>query len=420
MENVSASAIADRNQKEAIRKLSRLKVGALFMEMGTGKTKVAMDLMASKAHKVNYLLWICPCSVKGEIEAERQKWHPELPIDIVGCESIGQSDRIYLETLEKVKSHKTFIVVDESLKIKNINAKRTQRILRMGQYAAYKLILNGTPLSKNVMDLYTQMEFLSPKILGMGYNEFKDNYCEYYTRGKMKGRIRRTHNVAHLVSKIEPYIFESALEISPHKLSGKYTYYVDAWEYGTAKNELFEKHYDTDRDELNFEAFAMGLQKFYTGSSEKMNRLNELLSEIDGQVIIFVKFLDNIPSGAHKITGRVKEDERQEIIDRFRNGEFKELWITYGCGAFGLNLQFCHNTIFADKIWDYSLVDQAEARTYRMGQLENVNYYNLTCANSGLERMIEDNIDRKGDLLHTVKEEIAKTKGGVKEWVKNI
>ena len=124
-------------QQTAIDKLKRLKVGALFMEMGTGKTKVALDLIASRADKTDYVLWICPCALKGEIEREREKWHPEIALDVVGCESIGASDRIYLETLEKVRTHIAFIVVDESLKIKNRRAKRTQRIIEMGDLAQY-------------------------------------------------------------------------------------------------------------------------------------------------------------------------------------------------------------------------------------------------------------------------------------------
>ena len=58
------------NQELAYEKLSRLKVGALFLEQGTGKTKVALDLIASKKDKVNYILWICPFSIKQEIESE--------------------------------------------------------------------------------------------------------------------------------------------------------------------------------------------------------------------------------------------------------------------------------------------------------------------------------------------------------------
>ena len=92
------------NQEKAFEKLSKLKVGAIFSETGTGKTKVALDLMASKAHKVDYLLWICPFSIKHEIESEKEKWHPELIFDVVGVESIGQSDRIYLQTMKKMEN----------------------------------------------------------------------------------------------------------------------------------------------------------------------------------------------------------------------------------------------------------------------------------------------------------------------------
>ena len=95
------------NQELAFEKLSKLKVGALFMEMGTGKTKVALDLIASKKDKVDYILWICPFSIKSEIEQERQKWHPELSIEIVGFETISQSDKKYLELLYKVNYKKT-------------------------------------------------------------------------------------------------------------------------------------------------------------------------------------------------------------------------------------------------------------------------------------------------------------------------
>lgn len=407
-------------QKEAVEKLSRLKVGALFMEMGTGKTKVAMDLIESKKNKTDYALWICPYSIRGEIEAERQKWHPDLDIDIVGCESIGQSSRIYLETFEKVKSHNSFVVVDESLKIKNANAQRTKRILNMGEHAKYKLILNGTPVSRNVLDLYTQMKFLSPKILNMSYIEFKDTYCEYYTRGEMKGRVRKSVNIAHLISIIEPYIFESSLDIDTKKNHHAVHYHIDVEAYNEEKDKLFAEYYNEFKDELNFDAFATKLQKYYTQSEEKKKALQELIEGIDGQVIIFVKFLSSIPPESMRITGDVKEKDRQKIIERFRAGEFKELYITYGSGSFGLNLQFCHNTIFAEKIWDFSQVDQAEARTYRMGQSEDVNYYELFCCDSGLENLIRKNIQKKGDLLQTVKKEIANTKGGVKEWVKGI
>lgn len=389
-----------KNQQLAFDKLSRLKVGALFMEMGTGKTKVALDLINSKSNKIDYILWICPFSIKNEIIKERDKWYPAMKIDVIGCETIGSSDRTYLEILKKVTTSKTFIVVDESLKIKNINAKRTRRIIEFGGYAQYKLILNGTPITKNVIDLWAQMEFLSPKILKMSFNQFKNTYCEYYIRGRLKGMVKKQHNIEHLISLIEPYIFDCDLDIEAKKMYYNYFYDVDMFQYSSLKNELLEGIANID-----FFVLTTKLQQFYTTYKEEM--LKELLGQINDQVIIFVKYLDSIPAGANKIVGDMNTKERKQVIDKFERGDFKELYITYGCGSYGLNLQFCRNIIFAEHCFDYSQRIQAKARIYRIGQNYDVNYYNLWC-NVGLEKMIQSSLNKKSNLLNEIKKEIEK------------
>ena len=407
------------SQELAFVKLSRLKVGALFMEMGTGKTKVALDLIASKASRVDYILWICPCSLKSEIEAERVKWHPELTLDIVGCESIGSSGRIYLQTLSKTKDRRCFVVVDESLKIKNREAKRTERIIRIGESAEYKLILNGTPISQNYCDLWSQMQFLSPKILKMSYNQFFNTYCEYYTRGKMAGKIRRFVNVPHLIDKISPYVFEAKLDIETTKKKETRIYHTNFLEYEEYKGEIFSEYYNEEKDDLNFYAFSTLLQKFYTQNSDREKVISKLIEEINDKVVIFVKFLSSIPEGANKITGEESQKERAEMIERFRRGEFNALYITYGCGAFGLNLQFCKNMIFAEHTWDYAVREQAEARIYRLGQGSEVKYYDLICGGIGLEDLISTCVRRKSRMLDTVKQEIQKCKSA-KDFIKTL
>lgn len=411
-------------QSAAFEKLKQLKVGALFMEMGTGKTKVALDLINSRAHRVDYVLWICPCSLKNEIEAERRKWYPDMALDIVGCESIGSSDRIYMETLKKVQDAKcAFLVVDESLKIKNRRAKRTKRILEMGKIAEYKLILNGTPVSRNILDIWAQMEFLSPRILDMYFNQFRNTYCEYYTRGKLRGKIRSHCNIDHLTAKIEPYIFDCDLELNTRKRFYTYEYELNShYAYEEYKNEILDKYYSIFDDDLNFNAFAMALQKWYCDfeHSDKRDVLTNLIDRIDGSVIVFVRFLSGIPAGAVSITGDDKPQERADKIAAFKRGDFKALYITYGCGAYGLNLQFCHNVIFSEHSWDYAQRVQAEARVYRIGQGEEVNYYDLICEDVGLEGLITDCLEKKSNLLDRVKREIAATKGGAKEWAKTM
>lgn len=402
------------NQEKAFEKLSKLKCGALFMEMGTGKTKVALDLINSKLNKIDYVLWICPVSIKNEIEAEKNKWYPQLELNIVGCESLGSSDRIYLETLRSIENKNVFTVVDESLKIKNSDAKRTKRILNIGSLSKYRLILNGTPVSKNVMDLYTQMQFLSPKILNMTELEFKNTFCEYYLRGKLKGFVKRTYNTEYLISLIEPYIFDSNLEL---EINSAYEdiYYANEYleEYQEIKSDILNSYLSDGK--LDFFILSTRLQRCYTKSYT--NALYNLVNKIDSQIIVYVKYLKNIPEGMQKITGIESLNQRKQILNDFKNNQFKVLFMTYGVGSFGLNLQFCNNIIFADQTFDYSQKIQAEHRIYRLGQSKDVHYYNLICE-CGMEKVIMKSLNKKINLLDEIKKEI--NKGGEKEWIKNL
>lgn len=407
--------IDNEDQIKAFEKFSTLKCGALFMSMGTGKTKVALDLALYKYKqlKVDFILYIAPSTVIriGDIEKERKKWTPELPVTYATSEGFGASDRIYIEILNKVKSHNTFCICDESLFIKNIKAKRTRRIIDIGNESKYRLVLNGTPLTKNIIDLWSQMEFLSPKILNMTYIEYKNTFCEYYIKTKIKrnkGKIKSQKNIPYLISLIEPYIYQAELDIEFSKVFHTEYYSVDDFEYEKYKEELFYTYCDENYD-LNFYAFSQKLQSYYTGQKEHMEAVKKVIDKINDKVIVFVKYVNNIPDNYEKITGDIKS--REDVIKRFKEGEFKVLYITYGCGSFSLNLQFCKNIIFADHDWDYAKRIQAEGRIYRMDIEDDVHYYDVICNNSGLEKMILDCLHKKTNLLLEVKSEIENIKG---------
>ena len=103
-------------QHQAIEKFKRLKVGALFMEQGTGKTRVALELI--KGTDSELVIFFCPFSTKKNLETEICKWGIEKDYRIVGYETISSSDVTYLKLLDIVSSKKTFIVADESIFIK--------------------------------------------------------------------------------------------------------------------------------------------------------------------------------------------------------------------------------------------------------------------------------------------------------------
>jgi len=398
----------DGNQKEAFEKLSRLKAGALFMHMGTGKTLTAFELVSSTA--VDLCLWICPLSIHDDIEKEYKKWRHSFPIELVGCESISQSDRIYYDLLRRIQDKTVFCVVDESLVIKNNNAIRTKRIIEIGKHCAYRLILNGTPISKNYIDLWAQMEFLSPKILNMSFNEFRDKFAEYYVRGRLKGLIRKYHNIDYLMKLISPYVYVCDLELDIKEYT--YDYYYE--------NEFDEEYQEIKRGSLNngignIMALLTTLQRCYLKSENRHEIINEITSGGE-QYIVYCKYLDSI-KGEWKFTGEEKKEKRKEIIEKFRNKEFNVLWITYGCGSLGLNLQFCRNIIFADQTLDYGRKIQAAYRVLRKGQEKPVHFYNLWCK-TGLENMIKASHEKKSNMLYEVKKALKKL--GEKELIERL
>ena len=91
-------------QEVAVKKLSKLKAGCLFMQMGTGKTKVAVDL-ANLKNDYDYIVWIAPASLLKTVSyiKEIDKWQPLKPVRFWSIESLGSSDYKYCDlTLENV------------------------------------------------------------------------------------------------------------------------------------------------------------------------------------------------------------------------------------------------------------------------------------------------------------------------------
>jgi SNF2 family DNA or RNA helicase len=373
------------NQAEAVEKFARLKVGALFMACGTGKTQAAVSIINS-VENVGLLYWLCPCRVKDNLRAELEKCGCRYNARIIGIESIGCSDRIYLEELEHLKQFKrVFMVCDESIKVKNLRAKRTRRILELAKHSAYRLILNGTPVTKNIIDIYAQMQFLSSKILPYSYLEFRNRYCKYY-QIKQGWRIKKTvitgfANIDHLLSVIRPYVYQCDLELKVEK-----RYHVCHWAmtyeeanaYQELKQELFYE-YQNCEGEINMVAVFSKLQHSYALCEDKFAELEAVMTD---RTIVFCKY-------------KVSE---AAVRERFPDA----MVLTYGKGSFGLNLQKYNRVIYFDKTFDYSFREQSEGRIYRNGQTLDCEYYDLT-GDVGLEQMIDDCIEKKETLVNYFK-----------------
>lgn len=389
------------SQVEAKAHLLPYKVGALFMDMGTGKTRAAIELVNS-VPDIDLVVWVGPLGTirpkdgLPSVIDEVNKWGGfNSPVVYTGIESMQSSDRIYLNLRSQISEAKNpFIVVDESLKIKNVDAKRTKRLLDLGSFAQYKLILNGTPLSKNLLDLWSQMEFLSPKILNMQLSEFKNTFCAYTKITKsFAGRkqyskefITGYENIDYLYSLIRHYVYECDLTLSVKQYYNTIKYTLDE----VSKEEytfLKEKYLDNEMLEWKnnniFLEMTTKMQHAYCCTESKFEKLDELFKTIDqSKTIIYCKYVTS----------------REECEKRYPESTV----LSYQKDALGLNLQHLTNTIYFDKIWDYALRTQAGRRTFRTGQEYDCRYWDFT-GNVGLEFLIDKNIEKKVGMVEYFK-----------------
>lgn len=376
------------SQQSAIDKLNKYRVGALFMEQGTGKTRTAIELVNST--DCDYVLYITPYRVinpetTSSIKDEINKWGGFKAItEYLGVESLSNSDRIFTEQIEKLKGHsKPFVVVDESIKIKNIESKRTKRVLELGKLSHYRLILNGTPITRDLLDLYSQMYFLSPKILGMGLNEFKHTFCRITIVTKRKGKrtqrnefISGYENIDYLHSLISNYVYRCNIKLDIEDNHHNVVYRVeDKSEYERLKNYFLNDKMMFKMNNQVFMQMTQSMQRSYSLDKGKLEVMDELMAKLDHKkTIIFCKYISS----------------REYIEKKYPNC----LVLSFQKSSLGLNLQTYSNTVYFDKVWDYYLMAQSKSRTYRKGQVNDCNYYYLD-GMIGLDKLISMNIQKK-------------------------
>lgn len=410
----------NNNQQQAFDKFSKLKVGALFMKMGTGKTRVAIELV--DYNKCDLLIYVAPFSTLKNIEEEFIKWNLKTEYILIGYETISSSDKKYLDLLSKIENKKCFIIADESIFIKNEETKRYNRLINIRNKCEYALILNGTPLTKNEFDLYNQMQFLSPLIMKMSKNQFLNTFFKKITY-KKKDKKENTFykfsevNAELLYKMIEPYIFKCDLDFNKEvKEIYNYIQYENENDYYIEKEKKLEEYIEKGTSDVIINMLTL-LNVIASNYAKKNDELIKYIK--DRQVIVFCNYISEIEYISSKlecyiITGQTTN--RNEIIDKFKHDN-KPLLMTMGVGSYSLNLQFCNEIVYSSLTFDYAKLEQSKYRIKRIGQERDIKYtYFLT--DLGINKMILENIDRKCNLDNLVKEKMMK--GELLKWIKKL
>ena len=216
---------------------------ALFMEMGTGKSKVLLDNIAMlyDAGKINGALIVAPKGVVGTWYKQEIPTH--LPdhienVPVLWQANINKGQSRKLGTLFKtgeelhilimnveafstqkgvdfarkfLSCHNTLMAIDESTTIKNPDAKRTKNISKLSEGVKYRRILTGSPITKSPLDLYKQCEFLYPELLGhSSYYTFRTRYAVMKTAnfgGRSVQIVVGYRNLSELSEKLKPFSY---------------------------------------------------------------------------------------------------------------------------------------------------------------------------------------------------------------------
>ena len=205
------------HQREALSDSWAAEYYALFMEMGTGKSKVAVDNMAIlyEADKINAALIVAPKGVydnwvQGEIpthlpdriERHILRWQPnktqkyekelrefildkepKLKFFVMNVEAFSTPRGFEAAQAFLYQNPDNMVIVDESTTIKNRKAQRTKNIVKLRDMSKYRRILTGSPITKSPMDLFSQCDLLKEKCLGFNsYFAYQSRYANVQKR----------------------------------------------------------------------------------------------------------------------------------------------------------------------------------------------------------------------------------------------
>ena len=428
-----------------------------FMEMGTGKSKVLVDNMAMlyDKGKINGALIIAPKGVynnwytseipthlsnhikpkvvlwTSNISKEKEKEYKslfetgyDLHILIMNVEAFSTkkgSEFAY----KFLKSHNTIMVVDESTTIKTPTAKRTKTILMLGQYAKYRRILTGSPVTKSPLDLYSQCTFLNEELLGhASFYSFRNRYAHMINKNFGGRRVQivssyqRLDELQEILKEFSYRVLKEDCLDLPEKIYIKRNIQLtDEQEkaYSTMKSAALAllkgkmataPHVLTQMMRLH--QITCGHLKNDDGTITKLknNRLDELLDlldEIEGKAIIWANYVHDIEEittaikkkyGENSIVqyyGAIDSKTRQDGINKFQNvnSPVKFFIGNPQTGGYGITLTAANTVIYYSNGYDLEKRLQSEDRAHRIGQKKSVTYVDLIAEKTIDEKIVK-------------------------------
>ncbi len=419
---------------EWITLLSEINAGAcLADDMGLGKTLQTIAFLCRRQEqkeKAKHII-CCPASLIYNWEKELNKFAPHLSTFVYNgtnrnVENFLQEDiDILICTYGTLRNDIDLLcaiqwdvaVADESQNVKNLQAQSTKALKHIN--ANMRIALSGTPIMNNTFELYAQLEFLVPGLLG-GQEFFKKEYAIAIDK------FSDEHKIQALQQLTNPFILRRTKKQVAKDLPEK-TESIIWCEMGAKQMEFYNEVKETIKDNVLIGIQKSGLQKNKLNVLQGILRLRQicgaaqllkeyqdenesvkidvLMQELqqlkDNKALVFSQFKDML----HLIAAACRElqipyfhfdgdtpiAKRQEMVEQFQSEEddTKVFLISLKSGNAGLTLTAADYVFLIDPWWNSAVQQQAIDRTHRIGQTKNVFAYKMLCKGTIEEKILQ-------------------------------
>jgi SNF2 family DNA or RNA helicase len=405
--------------------------GCLADDMGLGKTLQIIAFIAGQRKKVkqNTNLVVVPTSLIFNWQDEVKKFAPSLKLlTLYGAgriKDITEFDKyeIILTSYGTLLSDITFltkyrfnyIFLDESQNIKNIDSQRYYAARQL--QSRNKIAITGTPVENNTFDLYAQLSFTCPGLLG-NKQSFKDLFSVPIDKFKSSKHakqlqqkvapfiLRRTkRDVARELPEKTEMVLYCPMEEAQRKVYEAYEkefrdYIAGVNEEELSKNSIHVLRSLTRLRQICDSPLLLADEKLYGDNSAK---IETLLEQIDNKaqnhkVLVFSQFVSMLELikkelhdraiGFEYLTGSTKD--REAVVNNFQNNPAVRVFlISLKAGGTGLNLTEADYVYLVDPWWNPAVENQAIDRSYRIGQEKAVMAVRLICPDTVEEKIIK-------------------------------
>lgn len=427
--------------------------GCLADDMGLGKTVQTLSLLQSQKELgiQEPSLVVMPTSLIYNWQKEIEKFTPNLKFFIYtgtyrekNTEQFDQYDIILTSygilrlDIDFIKYYRfNYVILDESQTIKNPTSNISKAVMQLN--CANRLILTGTPLENSTMDLWTQMTFINPGLLGTQSffrNEYQIPIEKYQDEKKTKRlfslikpfmlRRHKSQVAKELPEKVENIHYADMTEQQEKVYEEAKSYYRNLIleqieNEGITKSQIMVLQGLTKLRQLANHPLMVN-ENYKDGSGKADDVFHKIQTVINEghKVLIFSQFVKYLSIfrdylDHHKISYCYLDGattNRQEQVDRFQNDDsIKIFLISLKAGGLGLNLTAAEYVFILDPWWNPAIEAQAVDRAHRIGQKNTVFTYKFITRNSVEEKILalQKNKKRLFDELITTEESFVKS-----------